>query len=145
VPQGAGAGAKASGSGACSPEELVRLAYAAFARDDARLLGSFCHDDLELRPVDALGLVGDALRGLDSVREWTRRCNEHGFNVTVWLRTLEEVGGGRVLGVGVVSERGRGCAATVAWVWYVRDGLIHSVWGYPSESAARRSLGEAAA
>lgn len=143
MPQGAGA--EASGSDACSPEELVRLAYAAFARDDPGLLGSFCHDDLELRPVDALGLVGDTLHGFDSAREWKRRCNEHGFNVTVWLRTLEDVGGGRVLGVGVVSESGRGCAATVAWVWYVRDGLIHSVCGYPSEAAARRSLAEAAA
>jgi ketosteroid isomerase-like protein len=45
-----------------------------------------------------------------------------------------------VLGVGVVADRGRGCAATVAWVWHVRDGLIDRVAGYPSEAAARRSL-----
>jgi len=141
VPQGAGA--KASGPGASSPQELVRLAYRAFARNDGRLLSRFCHEELEVQPVDALGLVGDTLHGFDALRDWMRRSDEHGFNVTVWLRTLEPVGCDRVLGVGVVSERGRGCAATVAWVWYVRDGLIHSVCGYPSEAAARRSLGEA--
>jgi ketosteroid isomerase-like protein len=123
----------------------VRLAHRAFARNDEQLLRRFCHEELEVQPVDALGLVGDTLHGFDAVRDWIRRCSERGLNSTVWLRTLEQVGGDRVLGVGVVSERGRGCAATVAWVWYVRDGLIQSVCGYPSEAAARRSLGEAAA
>ncbi len=117
------------------------MAYRAFARNDAQLLSGFCDEALEVRPVDALGLVGDTLHGFAAARDWMQRCNEHGFNVTVWLRTLERVGSDRVLGVGIVSERGRGCAATVAWVWQVRDGLIYSVCGYPSEAAARRSLG----
>jgi hypothetical protein len=143
VPQRAGA--RASEPGIHGPEELVRMAYGAFARNDARLLSRFCDTALEVRPVDALGLVGDTLHGFDAASDWMRRCNERGFNVTVWLRTLERVGCDRVLGVGVVSERDRGCAATVAWVWQVRDGLIQSVCGYSSEAAARRSLGEAAA
>jgi ketosteroid isomerase-like protein len=125
-----------------SPEELVRLAYKAFARNEPDILRGFCHQSLEVRPVDELGLVGDTLRGFDAAWDWVHRRS--GLTVSVWVRTLERVSRDRVLGVGVVSERGRGCAATVAWVWHFREGLIDSVCGYPNEAAARRALGEAA-
>jgi ketosteroid isomerase-like protein len=134
------AGAKATEHVVRSPEELVRLAYTAFQRSDADALRRYCHGSIEVQPVDALGLVGDTLLGFEAARRWMQRCNKHGFKVKVWVRTLEEVTCGRVLGVGVVSEKGRGCAATVAWIWHVRDGLIDSVSGYPNEAAARRAL-----
>lgn len=118
----------------------MRLAYKAFAGRDGRRLRSYCHPTLELRPVDGLGLVGDPLHGFEAACEWIKERDDAGYNVTIWLRTLERVGSDHVLGVGVVAERGQGCAATVAWVWHVRDGLIDSVWGFPSEAAARRSL-----
>jgi ketosteroid isomerase-like protein len=139
VPQRAGARIT-SDPAIQSPEETVRLAYRAFATRDHERLRAFCHSTLELRPVDALGLVGDTLSGFDAACDWVREHSELGYHVTVWLRTLERVAGDSVLGVGVVAERGRGCAATVAWVWHVRDGLIDSVCGYPSEAAARRDL-----
>jgi ketosteroid isomerase-like protein len=138
VPQQAGA--TTSEPGIQSPEAVVRLAYRAFARRDTGRLKHLCHDTLELRPVDALGLVGDTLHGFDSARDWVTEHGQRGYSVTVWLRTLRQVTDHDVLGVGVVAERGRGCAATVAWVWHVRDGLIDRVAGYPSEAAARRSL-----
>jgi ketosteroid isomerase-like protein len=139
VPQRAGA-RRLSNLGIQSPEELVRQAYRAFARRDAQRLRSFCHPTLELRPVDALGLVGDPLHGFDAACEWVKQRDSGGYKVTVWLRTLERVGPDHVLGVGVVAEPNQGCAATVAWMWHVRDGLIDSVWGFPSEAAARRSF-----
>lgn len=140
MPQPAGA-RSSSDPGIQSPEDTVRLACRAFARRDEVLLRRFCHPTLELRPVDALGLVGDSLSGFDAACDWMRERDELvGYNVTVWLRTLERVNSDSVLGVGVVAERGRACAATVAWVWHVRDGLIDSVCGYPSEAAARREL-----
>ena len=74
--------------------------------------------------MDALGLVGDTLHGFDSACDWVREHDERGYSVTVWLRTLRQVTDQHVLGVGMVAERGGGCAATVAWVWHVRDGLM---------------------
>jgi hypothetical protein len=139
VPQGAGA-RRISDPGIQSPEELVRQAYRAFARRDGARLRSFCQPTLELRPVDALGLVGDPLQGFDAACDWVKERDQGGYNVTVWLRTLERIGPDHVLGVGVVAEHEQGCAATVAWIWHVRDGLIDSVSGYPSEAAARRSF-----
>jgi ketosteroid isomerase-like protein len=139
VPQGAGA-RKFSDPGIHSPEELVKSAYRAFARRDRETLRSFCHPTLELRPVDALGLVGDPLRGFDAACRWVKERDEGGYRVTVWPRTLECIGPDHVLGVGVVSAHEQGCAATVAWIWHVRDGLIDSVTGYSNEAAARRSF-----
>jgi ketosteroid isomerase-like protein len=137
------AGARSGESSALSAVDLVRDAYRAFARRDRDALRALCDDSLEFRPVDALGLVGEAMHGFDTACDWVARREELGYVATIWLRTLEEVGSDRVLGVGVVSERGRtghGYAATVAWIWRVYDGRIDCVHGYPSEAAARRSL-----
>jgi ketosteroid isomerase-like protein len=130
--------------GSANPEEIVRRACGAFAERDETTLRGFCHGSLELRPVDALGLVGDTVHGFDAACDRVRRGDARGCHVTMWVQTLERVRGDSVLGVGVVAERGRGCAATVAWVWHVRDGRIDSVVGYPNEAAARRSFRDAA-
>jgi ketosteroid isomerase-like protein len=130
--------------GAGTPEELVRLAYRAFANQDTQTLRAFCTGTIEVRPVDAFGLVGDTLSGFEAACRWVRHGAERGYQVTVWLRTLERVDDASVIGVGIVSERGSGCAATVAWIWHVRDGLIDSVLGFSSEAEARRSCGLAA-
>jgi ketosteroid isomerase-like protein len=106
-------------------------------------LRSLCHDSMEIRPVDGLGLVGETLHGFDTACEWVKRRETLGYDASVWLRTLEEVDPDLVLGVGVVSEQGRtgnGYAATVAWIWHISEGRIDWVHGYPSEAAARRSL-----
>jgi ketosteroid isomerase-like protein len=137
------AGARRSDAGAAGAIELVRRAYRAFAVEDVELLRSLCHDTLELRPVDGLGLVGETIYGFGAARDWVRRRRQLGYQVSIWLRTLEQVDPDRVLGVGVVSERGRsghGYAATVAWVWHLSDGRIDGVYGYPSEQAARSAL-----
>ncbi|HEX6459490.1 MAG TPA: nuclear transport factor 2 family protein [Thermoleophilaceae bacterium] len=138
-----GAGAKRSEIASADAVELVRRAYRAFAADDATRLRSLCHDSLELRPVDALGLVGETLEGFDAACNWVLLRRELGYEVSIWVRTLEEAAPDTVLGVGVVSEHGRtghGYAATVAWIWHLRDGLIDYVRGYSSEAAARRAL-----
>jgi ketosteroid isomerase-like protein len=137
------AGASRSDVAAASAVELVRRAYRAFARKDQDLLRSLCHDSLEMRPVDALGLVGETIHGFDEACNWVKRRRELGYEVSIWLRTLEEVTPDTVLGVGVVSEHGRtgrGYAATVAWVWHVSGDRIDAVRGYSSEAAARRAL-----
>jgi ketosteroid isomerase-like protein len=137
------AGARSTHVHGDSSTELVRRAYKAFARRDRTTLRSLCHDSLEFRPVDGLGLVGETIHGFDPSCAWVERREALGFEASVWVRTLEEVGPELVLGVGVVSERGRtghGYAATVAWIWHVSGGRIDCVHGYPSESAARRAL-----
>jgi len=137
------AGARRSDASAVSATDLVRQAYRAFATEDVDVLRSLCHDDLLVRPVDGLGLVGETIQGFDAARDWVGRRRQLGYEVSIWLRTLEEVSPGTVLGVGVVSERGRtghGYAATVAWIWHLTDGRIDSVRGYPNEQAARRAL-----
>jgi ketosteroid isomerase-like protein len=130
-----------------SPRELVGRAYKAFARSDRASLRSLCHDSLEFRPVDGLGLVGETVHGFDASCAWVEHREALGFEASVWVRTLEEVGPDLVLGVGMVSERGRtghGYAATVAWIWHVSGGRIDCVHGYPSEAAARRALSDRA-
>jgi len=137
------AGVRSSETGAASAMDLVRDAYGAFARRDRETLRALCHDSLEFRPVDALGLLGEAMHGFDTACAWVARRENLGYAASMWLRTLEDVGPDHVLGVGVVSERGRtghGYAATVAWIWRVRDGRIDCVHGYTSEAAARRAL-----
>ncbi len=128
-----------------SVTDLVQRAYSAFASGDGRALRAICDPELEFRPVDGLGLVGDVIHGLDAACSWVQQRHSAGFSVSIWLRTLEQVSDDCVLGVGVVSERGRtggGYAATVAWTWRVRDGCICSVFGYPGEADARRALSE---
>ncbi len=137
------AGAVSSGDAAPNTIALVQRAYRAFATNDEKLLRRLCHESLEVRPVDALGFVSETLHGFDAARDWVRRRRALGYEVSIWIRTLEAVSDDTVLGVGVVSEHGRtgnGYAATVAWVWHVRDGRIDCVYGYPSEAAARRGL-----
>ena len=139
------AGVRSSDARPVDATELVRRAYTAFARRDGLALRSLCHESLELRPVDGLGLVGETLHGIDAAGDWLRRRDALGHSASVWPRTLEEAGPDLVLGVGVVSEPGRtghGFAATVAWVWHIRDGRIDCVHGYPSEAAARRALSD---
>jgi hypothetical protein len=97
--------------------------------------------------VDGLGLAGDTLHSLDAACAWLEQRDASGYHLSIRLRTLEQVSPDSVLGVGVVSERGRadrGYAATVAWVWRVRGGRIFSVYGYPSEADAKRALNAAA-
>jgi ketosteroid isomerase-like protein len=130
-----------------SPTELVGRAYKAFARRDREALRNLCDDSFEFRPIDGLGLVGETIHGFDAACAWVDRRESLGFEASVWVRTLEEVGPDLVLGVGVVSERGRtghGYAATVAWIWHVSGGRIDCVHGYPSEAAARRALSDRA-
>lgn len=130
-------------AGAASATDLVRRAYRAFARRDREALRDLCHDTLEFRPVDGLGLVGETMHGFDTACDWVARRERMGFVASVRLQTLERVGADNVLGVGVVSERGRtghGYAATVAWIWRVSGGRIDYVYGYPSEAAARSAL-----
>ena len=137
------AGAISSEGAVPNTVALVERANRAFATDNVKLLRSLCHESLELRPVDALGFVSETLHGFEAAREWVLRRRALGYEVSIWVRTLEAVGDDAVLGVGVVSEHGHmdhGYAATVAWVWHVRDGRIACVYGYPSEAAARREL-----
>jgi ketosteroid isomerase-like protein len=140
-------GARSGDARPVSSTELVRRAYTAFARRDGAELRRLCHESFELRPVDGLGLVGETLHGIEAVDEWTSARDALGHSASIWPRTLEEVAPDLVLGVGVVSDPGRvghGFAATVAWLWHIRDGRIDCVHGYPSEAAARRALSDRA-
>jgi ketosteroid isomerase-like protein len=131
-----------------TPLAVVRHAYDALARRQLRSLERLVHPDVEFRPVDGLGLVGETVYGISAVRAWLdaggRRFSR---NHEISVRRMEQLDGERVLAVGVVSEQGRtggSFAATVAWVWQVSDGRVRSFRGYPSEADARRALSEAA-
>jgi ketosteroid isomerase-like protein len=131
-----------------TPLAIVRHAYYALARRQIRALEELVHPNVEFRPVDGLGLVGETVHGVAGVRAWLesggrRFSGEHAIQV----RRMEQIDAHHVLAVGVVSQQGRtgGCyAATVAWIWRVSDGLVRSFCGYPSEADARRALSEAA-
>jgi ketosteroid isomerase-like protein len=127
---------------------VVRHAYDALAQRQLRALEALVHPDVEFRPVDGLGLVGETVHGVSGVRAWLdsggRRFSR---NHEIRVRRMEQVDAQHVLAVGVVSEQGRtggGYAATVAWVWRVIEGRVRSFRGYASEADARQALSEAA-
>src|SRR5436305_13651174 len=100
--------------------DLVRDACTAFGRRDRETLRALCHDSLEFRPVDALGLLGEAMHGFDTACAWVARREKLGYAASIGLRTLEDVGPDHVLGVGAVSARGRprhGYERTVGCIW----------------------------
>lgn len=127
---------------------IVRHAYDALARRQLCALEELVHPQVEFRPVDGLGLVGETVHGVAGVRAWLESGGRRfSHDQAIQVRRMEQMDAQHVLAVGVVSQQGRtgGCyAATVAWVWRVSDGLVRSFRGYPSEADARRALSEAA-
>jgi ketosteroid isomerase-like protein len=128
-----------------APGEIVERAFDAFrARDVGRLL-ELLDPQLEFRPVTALGLAAPTGRGHGAIELWMERIDRSGAEPLAVPRVIEAVGEDQVLAVGILSERGRMSgrfAASVAWVFRVRDGRIVSAFGYPSESAARRAISD---
>jgi ketosteroid isomerase-like protein len=123
--------------------EIVASGFRAFARHDKRALLALLDPELEFRPVNALGLTEGTGRGHEAVLLWMAGIDRAGTEPLASPRTIEMVGADVVLAAGVLSERGLGggrFAASVAWLFRVRDGLIVSAFGYSSEAAARRAL-----
>jgi ketosteroid isomerase-like protein len=134
--------------GEATPLAIVRHAYDAFAQRQLRTLEGLVHPDVEFRPVDGLGLVGETVHGMSGVRGWLESGGRRfSHNHEIRVRRMEQVDAEHVLAVGLVIEQGRtggSYAATVAWVWQVIEGRVRSFRGYPSEADARRALSEAA-
>ena len=127
------------------PADLVRTAFSAFRQRDRETIRSISDPDVEFRTVDALGLVGDTRRGLDAVMEWWDQMDSSDSWLRASPRTIEDMGAGWVLVSGTQAEKGRTggrFAASVAWLFKVRDGLIVSAIGYASDADARRALEE---
>jgi ketosteroid isomerase-like protein len=126
----------------------VRVAYDALARRQLRVLEDLVHPNVEFRPVDGLGLIGETAHGISAVRAWLESGGRRfSHNHEIRVRRMEQVDAEHVLAIGVVIEQGRtggSYAATVAWVWQVSKGRVRSFRGYTSEAAARRALSEAA-
>ncbi len=123
--------------------EIVASAFHAFARRDKGALLVLLDPQIEFRPVNALGLTEGSGRGHEAVLLWMEGIDRAGTEPLASPRTIEMVGADMVLAAGVLSERGLGggrFAASVAWLFRVRDGLIVSAFGYSSETAARRAL-----
>jgi ketosteroid isomerase-like protein len=144
----AGSAGSSTRQGESTPLALVRRAYDALASHQLCTLEGIVDSNVEYRPVDGLGLVGETLHGVAAVRAWFESGGRRFAHEQVMhVRHMEQVDAERVLAVGLVSERGRtggAFAATVAWVWHVSDGRIRVLRGYPSEADARRALSAAA-
>ncbi len=126
-----------------APDELVRYLFDAFARRDFDAFFALLDPDVEFRPVDALGLIGGTGYGLEALHALMEDLERGGSAPMVSPRKIEVVDDELVLAFGVISERGQvggRFASAVAWLFRVREGRVLAVFGYPTETAARRAL-----
>jgi ketosteroid isomerase-like protein len=126
-----------------APADLVATAFRAFRQQDREAMLALIHPDVEFRAVSGLGLIGETRRGSDAALDWFNEMDEADSWLLASPRTIEDMGDGWVLVAGTMSEKARGggrFAASVAWLFRVRDGLIRSAIAYQSEAEARRSL-----
>jgi ketosteroid isomerase-like protein len=126
-----------------APADVVATAFNAFRRQDRDAVLAISDPDVEFRAVTGLGLMGETRRGAAEVLKWFDEMDRADNWLLASPRTIEEMGDGWVLVSGTAAERARGgghFAATVAWLFKVRDGRILSAIGYPSEAEARRML-----
>jgi ketosteroid isomerase-like protein len=126
-----------------APADLVATAFRAFRQQDREAMLALIHPDVEFRAVSGLGLIGETRRGSDAALDWFNEMDEADSWLLASPRTIEDMGDGWVLVSGTMSEKARGggrFAASVAWLFRVRDGLIRSAIAYQSEAEARRSL-----
>ena len=101
--------------------------------------------EIEFRTVSGLGLMGETGHGADAVLGWFDQMDEDDSWLLASPRTIEDIGDGWVIAVGTASEKARGggrFAATVAWLFKIRDGRMQSAIGYPSADEARRAVEE---
>jgi len=128
-----------------APEDIVGCAFEAFRSREVEELLALLDPELEFRPVTALGLTAPTGHGHRAIQQWIEGIDRSGAEPLAVPRAIERVGDDLVLASGVLSERGRMSgrfAASVAWVFQVRDGRIVSAFGYPSEAAARRAISD---
>lgn len=138
-------GAGGGGVGSSSPTEVVAAAFHAFRQRDRETMLALIDPDVEFRPATGLGLMGETRRGADEALRWFDEMDEADSWLLASARRIEEMGDGWVLVTGTASERARGggrFAASVAWLFKVRDGRILSSIGYRTESEARRALAD---
>jgi ketosteroid isomerase-like protein len=128
-----------------APADVVASAFGALGRRDREGLLALLDPDIEFQPVNAFGLVEETGRGHEDALRWMDAIDSGGTQPFLFPQTIEHVGGGVVLVAGIASEEartGERFASSVAWLVTVRDGLIVSSYGYPSEAVARRALGD---
>lgn len=124
-------------------EEVVATAFHAFRQQDRDAVLAIIDPDVEFRAVTGLGLMGETRRGAAEVLKWFDEMDRADNWLLATPSRIEDVGEGWVLVTGTASERARAggrFAAAVAWLFQIRDGLILSAIGYPSEDEARETL-----
>jgi ketosteroid isomerase-like protein len=131
------------GRAEAAPTDLVVAAFKAFRQQDRETLRAIADPDVEFRVVNALGLTQQNNRGIGAVMEWWDEMDRTDSWLLASPRTIEDMGDGWVLVSGTTSEEARGggrYAASVAWLFRIRAGLIQSAIGYPNVDEARRAL-----
>ena len=122
---------------------LVQRAYDAFTRRDVEGLVSACSPDVELHlPTAQLTRIGLPYRGHDGIRTYMRDVARVWSDLRLEPRHFHErdevvVAAGRVYAWGA----GRVVDAPAAWVWRIRDGLVHRLDVYESTGEALAAAG----
>ena len=128
-----------------APADLVAAAFKAFRARDRDAVRTLADPEVEFRVVNALGLIQENHRGIGAVMDWWDDMDRTDSWLLASPRTIEDMGNGWVLVSGTMSEKTRGggrFAASVAWLFRVRGGLIQSAIGYPSPDEARKALAD---
>jgi ketosteroid isomerase-like protein len=128
-----------------APADVVARAFRALGERDREGLLALLDPEIEFQPVNAFGLVEETGHGHEDALRWMDAIDSEGTAPFLFPRTFEHVGNGLVLVAGVASEEartGERFASSVAWLVTVRDGVIVSSYGYPSEAIAKRALGD---
>jgi ketosteroid isomerase-like protein len=141
----AGPGPTRGRAESAAPVDVVARAFKALGERDREGLLALLHPEIEFQPVNALGLVEKTGHGHEDALRWMDEIDRDGTEPWLYPRTMEDLGGGRVLVAGIASEQartGERFASSVVWVVTVRDGVIVSQYGYLSEEAARKALAD---
>ena len=126
-----------------SNTELVEHAYAAWNADDLDAMLAFCHPEATFIPSGVFPGMQSGYRGQEGVRRWWEDFHEPWRQIKVIPERLAE----RVDGVDILIRfegLGRdGIEATMRFVnsIEVRDGLLYSLVGRPSDEETLRQLG----
>jgi ketosteroid isomerase-like protein len=124
------AAAETDGAGPGKQEDLVRRAFAAFARRDHKGLLEIMHPDVEFfAPTAAIANEGRCYRGHDGIRRYLDDVAQTWALLEARPEKFREVGN-HVVALGRVRARahdGSEVESPAAWVWHVRNGLL--AWG----------------
>ena len=124
-------------------DQRIRGAFARWNDGDHSFDPKWTDPDVEIRSAVA-NFSGTSYRGQQGLEQWVSDMEEVFDEWRLELHELDEVGPGRVLGIGTIHLRGRGSGATVdqpcAWLLDHVDGILMRFEPFPNRVDEARAI-----